>query len=310
MSPFYEKKEEGGAWKLPLAVGAGLGALTVGWLLLSSPDENRLSGTRIFDQPGGAVAPKVPRAVERREDTGLSMVRVGLAAEQAGEAPAEGGGATGSAAAPATAAPAAASGDGSGAAAPADPYAAAGAAARKEPDAAGEKELAAAGIPVTPSGLKQLGAQKGLLSAVVKKMMDHPRVLKAVLNNQLVVDAVMGRETSRRNCSDPGALKSVLSDPNSPQQRNLFPLMQQALSRPESASVMLSSKLGQAVMDCPSAKAFSSDPSMVMSVAMSNPKALQLVSDPRVASALSSSPQASTMFGQVKSGLGGLGGAQ
>lgn len=295
MSPFYERKEEGGAWKLPLAVGAGLGALTVAWLLLASPEENRLSGTRIFDQPGGAVAPRVPRAVERREDTGLSMVRVGLTEEQAGGPPAPKDGVA--AAAPPGAA-------GSQPAPAKDPYAGA---ARPEPEAASDKELAAAGIPVTPSGLKELGARKGLLSAVVKKMMDHPRVLKAVLNNQLVVDAVMGRETSRRNCSDPGALKSLLSDPNSPQQQNLFPLVQQALSRPESAAVMLSSKLGQAVMDCPSTKALTSDPSMMMSVAMSNPKALQLVSDPRVASALSSNPQASGMFGQVKSGLGGLG---
>lgn len=297
MSPFYEKKEEGGAWKLPLAVGAGLGALTVGWLLLSSPEENRLSGTRIFDQPGAAVAPRVPRAVERREGTGLSMVHTGLTDEEAGAPPAPEGGSV----------PAAEPGAG---AAPANPYAAARAAAPKDTDAASEKELAAAGIPVTPSGLARLGAKEGLLSAVVKKMMDHPRVLKAVLDNKLVVDAVMGRETSRRNCSDPSALKRDLSDPGSSDMRELFPLAQQALSKPESASVMLSSKLGQALMDCPSAKALTSDPSMLMSVAMSNPKLLQLASDPRVAQALSASPQASGMFGNVQSGLGGLGSAK
>jgi hypothetical protein len=163
---------------------------------------------------------------------------------------------------------------------------------------------------LTPSGLTQLGAKKGLLSAVVKKMMDHPRVLKAVLDNKLVVDALMSRDTSKRNCSDPNALKSVLSDPNSGPQQNLMPLLQQALSRPESASAMLSSRLGQTLMDCPSTKAVTSDPSLILSVAMSNPKALQLVSDPRVASALASNPQASGMLGQVQSGLGGMGQAR
>jgi hypothetical protein len=301
VSPFFERKEEGGAWKLPLALVAGFGALTAAWLLLSRPEESRLSGSRAFDQPGGPVAPRVPRAVERREGTGLTMVHTGLGAEEEG---AQEGSPLSSVAPGALPGPAAAP-----APEPAPQAAprAAPAAAAKAPDAASEKELAAAGIPVTPSGLKQLGAQKGLLSAVVKKMIDHPRVLKAVLDNKLVVDALMSRDTSRRNCSDPNALKSVLSDPNSSAQQNLFPLIQQALSRPESASAMLSSRLGQAIMDCPSTKAVTSDPQTIVAVAMSNPKALQLASDPRVAQALTANPQAAGMFGSLQSGLGGLG---
>jgi hypothetical protein len=303
VSPFFERKEEGGAWKRALAVGAGLGALTLGYLLLSRPEESRLSAGRAFDQPGGPVAPRVPRAVERREGTGLTMGHTGLGEEEsAPDSPL-------SSVAP-SALPGPAAADPATAAPEAAPRPSAPPALPKPPDAASEMELAAAGIPVTPSGLTQLGAKKGLLSAVVKKMMDHPRVLKAVLDNKLVVDALMSRDTSKRNCSDPNALKSVLSDPNSAPQQNLMPLLQQALSRPESASAMLSSRLGQTLMDCPSTKAVTSDPSLILSVAMSNPKALQLVSDPRVASALASNPQASGMLGQVQSGLGGMGQAR
>lgn len=298
MSPFFERKEEGGAWMRTLALGAGLGALTAAWLFLSRPEESRLSGARAFDQSGGPVPPRVPRAVERREGTGLTMVHTGLGEEEAGASPL------------ASVAPSAVPGPPGAAASPGDAPSApprAPASAPAKTDAASEKELAAAGIPVTPSGLKQLGAQKGLLSAVVKKMMDHPRVLKAVLDNKLVVDALMSRESSKRNCSDPNALKGVLSDPDSDAQRNLLPLVQQALSRPESASAMLSSRLGQTLMDCPSTKSVTSDPQMMLSVAMGNPKALQLVSDPRVAQALSTNSQAAGMLGQVQSGLGGMG---
>lgn len=295
MSPFYEKKDDK-TWLWAVVGFVALGAFAGAWIMLSSPDENRLSGTRIFDQQGGAKPPAVPRAIERREDTGLSMVRVGGAAGEAAPTPQQlaGAGASAASAAPAeTAAPAAG--------APANPYAAASAA---PPSPLSDKELAAAGVPVTPAGLKQLGAQKGLLSALAAKLLDHPKVLKAVLDNKLVVDAVMSRDISKRNCSDAGALASVMSDPGSPQMTKLMPLLQQSLSKPEAASAMLSSRLGQALMDCPSTKSFSSSPNLVMSVVMKNPQAMTLMTDPRVAQAMASNPQASGLFSGVSGALG------
>ncbi len=163
-------------------------------------------------------------------------------------------------------------------------------------------------MPTTPAGFSKLGAQKGLLSAAVAKLLDHPRILKAVLDNKLVVEGVMGRDVSKRNCSDAGALKAELSDSKSSRMATLLPLVQQALAKPAAASAMLSSELGSRLLDCPSVKSFTSDPSSLMAVAMANPKAMGLVSDPRVAQALSSNPQAAGMFGKVQSGLGGLGG--
>ncbi|MDX6770062.1 MAG: hypothetical protein SF051_11060 [Elusimicrobiota bacterium] len=294
MSPFYDRKEEGAELKLAAVFIAATAVVVSGWLLLSSPESSPLSGTRAFDQGGAAPPPRVPRAVERRTGTGLDMVQVAFS-----EAPS----ATKPEADPTAPAAAAVSAAPAPAPAPAAP-----APARAEPPPS-DAELAAAGLPVTPSGLTKLGAQKGLLSAAVRKLLDHPRVLKAVLDNKLVVDAVMGRETSRRNCSDPGALKSALSDPRSGAMANLYPLVQQALSKPAAASAMISSELGSRLMECPSTKALTSDPSMMMSVAMANPQALGLVSDPRVAQALASDPRASGLFSQVQTGLGGLGGA-
>lgn len=292
MSPFFDRKEQGADWRWAAALLAAFGALTAFWLLLSRPEENRLTGTRAFDLSGGVVTPRVPRAIERREETGLTMVHTGFV-EPEEPAPAPEGSAAPQPPADAGPAPAAQPAPPAAQAAPAGPI-----------EAASAQELGAAGIPTDARGLTRLGAQKGLLSGAVRKLIDHPRLLKALLDNQLVVDGLMGRETSRRNCSDPSALKSALSDTGSSAMRELMPLVQQALSRPESASAMVGSRLGKALMDCPSTKAVTSDPGMIMSVGMANPQLLQLASDPRVASALSTSPQGSGLFSGVNGALG------
>ena len=292
MSPFYDRKDDDTGLRLVVGAVVGLGLLTAVWLYLSGPGEQRLTGTAAFDQSGPSRAtPRVPRAVERRTGTGLDMVSVTFADGPAATRPEE---SSPYARAPETAA------------APVQESAAPAAQAPAPVPAADPKELAAAGLPTDAKGLQRLGAEKGLLSAAVRKLMDHPRILKAILDNKLVVDAVMGRETSRRNCSDPGALKAILSDPKSGPMANLYPLVSQALSKPASASAMLSSELGSRIMDCPSTKAMTSDPSMMMSVAMANPATLKMVSDPRVAQALTANPQAAGMFANVQSGLGGM----
>lgn len=166
------------------------------------------------------------------------------------------------------------------------------------------RELAAAGVPFDAAGLARLGGQKGLLSALVTRLLDNPRVLKAVLDNKLVVDAVMRREISRRNCADAGALASVLSDPASPQVARLLPVVQQALARPAAAAAMVNTELGRRLMDCPSVSAMTANPSLLMSVAMSNPAALQVLSNPNLAGALASNPKAAGMLAGVQSSIG------
>lgn len=189
-------------------------------------------------------------------------------------------------------------------AAPAPPPAAApaSAAAKRESD---PRELAKAGLPTDARGLAGLGARKGLLSAVVEKFLDHPAVLKAVFNNKLVVDAFMSRDISKRNCSDAGALKSYLSDPNSAGMTKVYPVLQTVLSHPDAAAALAGTEMADRITSCPSIKALSSDSSAVTAVAMSNPQAVMLMGDPRLTMAMASNPQASGMLSSMQSSMGG-----
>ncbi|HAZ09216.1 MAG TPA: hypothetical protein DCZ01_12015 [Elusimicrobia bacterium] len=190
------------------------------------------------------------------------------------------------------------------------PPAAAGAATppsapRSAPPEADRHALAAAGIPTDAKGLSNLGAQKGLLSAVTAKLLDHPAILKAVFNNKLVVDAFMSRDVSLRNCSDSGALKSYLSDPNSAGMTKVFPVLQAALSNPASAAALAGTEMAKRVTECPSVRAMAKDPSAFMAVAVSNPKALQLLADPRLAQSLAAHSEASSLLSGVTASMGG-----
>ena len=165
--------------------------------------------------------------------------------------------------------------------------------------------LASAGIPTGAKELNRLGAQQGLLSSMAEKLLDHPNVLKAIFNNKMVVDAFMNRDVSRKNCANGAALKSYLSDANSAGMQKVFPVIQAALSRPDTAVALAGTEMAKRVMSCPSIEQVSNDSGTMMSITMSNPKVLNILSDPRTAMALASSPQAASLLSGAQSKMGG-----
>ena len=65
------------------------------------------------------------------------------------------------------------------------------------------------------------------------------------------------------------------------------------------------SEMGSRLMSCPSVHALANNPAALTAIAMSNPTAVSMVSDPRVASALASTSQGSSLLGGVQSSMGG-----
>lgn len=171
------------------------------------------------------------------------------------------------------------------------------------------KALASAGIPTDSRGLSNLGATDGMLTALAAKLLDHPKVLAAVFNNKTVVDAFMRRSGVQENCQSGDALKTYLSDPKSSGMTGVFPVIQKALSSPQTASGLVSALAGtemaKRVGDCPSLKAVASDKSAITSIAMGNPQALGLLMDPRGMAAVASNPQAAGALAGLQSKMGG-----
>jgi hypothetical protein len=257
-----------------LAAIAGTAALIFVWLKLSRPSEEIVSGDG-FNMPG---APAGAMPFDRKGQTGLSYARLG----------ADYRGASASPAAPSAAASL-------GVAAPAVLAASSG-------------EMAAAGLPVDPDGLRKLGQKDGLLTAAFKRLLDHPRVISALFNNKLVVDAVMNREAGKKYCANSSDLAAILSNPNDSDMKELQPLVHQALSRADTAAAFAGSAMASRLMECPSVQGLVNDRAAVMSIVQSNPDALGIASDPRVAQAVSDNQQAGGLMSGLQSSLGGAAG--
>ncbi|MFI5349095.1 MAG: hypothetical protein ACHQ2Z_06100 [Elusimicrobiota bacterium] len=250
--------------------------LILGWILFARSENENISSNGFNSGGGGGTASAY--SSERRAQTGLSFVGRSDAASPIASAPAS--------AAAATAAPAPASAD---AAPPPDP-----------------KEMAAAGVPTDAAGLRSLGSDSGLLTGAISRLLDHPRVLRALLDNRIVVAALMDRQDSKRNCSDAGALQAGLSSPGAgAYESKMMPLISAALARPDAVAAMAGSEMGSRLMACPSVKALANNPAGLMAIAAANTPAVAMVSDPRVAQALSTSVQGASLLGGVQSSLGG-----
>lgn len=313
MSEWREERADSAPWdwdgiKLKALIGVGFIAAVIAWMMFARPDDEAAS-SRGFDMGAVGSAPSgAPgRLFESRPKTSLDMVSARIGDGPAGvtsslyrQAPPSDAAVTPAAAASPPATPAAAASQGRSDA-PTPPAA---------PDAAGDAAaMASAGIPTDARGLSNLGAKEGMLSSLAAKMLDHPKILAAVFNNKMVVDAFMSRARVRENCENGGALKNYLSDPKSGGMTKVFPVIEKALSRPDNATSLVSALAGTEMVkrlsDCPSLKQVGNDSGAIMSIAMSNPKALSLVMDPRGAAALASNPQAAAALAGVTSKLGG-----
>ena len=280
--------------KLSALIGAGCAVLVIAWVMFARPGEEAAS-SRGFNLGGAGSAPRSGRPfASRTPQTSLDMVSSAIGDGPAGVTP-------NSMLVPGASQPVAD--------APPPEAQAPSREAPAAPPADEAKDLAAAGVSTDPRELNALGAKPGLLSALAAKMLNHPKVLAAVFNNKKVVDAFMSRGLVKKNCESGDALKSYLSDSKSAGMTKVFPVIQQALDSPGTASGLVSALAGTEMVKrlsaCPSAQELTNDPTAVVTIAMANPKALGLLMDPRGAAALAANPKAASLLSGLQSKAGG-----
>lgn len=163
----------------------------------------------------------------------------------------------------------------------------------------------AAGDLSDPRRAKSVGAEDGLWTRAVTALAGSPKVLGFLLNNDLVVKAFMERPTSQRYCSSPSAYTSYLSNTKAPGGvTHAMDVFERVLhADPKTPGVMFASKLGGAIMDCPSVKAIVKDEGAIHQIALANPRAVQMMLDPALMMGLASNPTAMDAFQGVQGSL-------
>ena len=302
MGDWRDEERAGEDTKRYVLIGVGAIAAIMGWMFIARPGDEAPS-SRGFNLSGTGASPSgvSPRPfMPRGQKTGLDFVGNtiggGPASVKPGVLPP--GSSPPPEAAPPSDAPSDAPPDSAGAppsAAPASPAA---------PTKSDSRD-ATANLPNDAAGLTRLGAKEGLLSAMVGKVMEHPKALAYLLNNKTLVNAYFSRDLVKKNCSSGSALKSYLMDSSNPQGvSEELGIARSMLRNPAAASAALGTEFGKRLMDCPSVGAVAKDPGAALVIIGSNPGLMSMLSDPNATKVMNANPQAASLFGAAQSGLG------
>lgn len=151
---------------------------------------------------------------------------------------------------------------------------------------------------------EKIGAKTGMLSRLAAKVLKHPKVLRALFDNKLVVKAYMNRGLVRRNCSDSSALKSYLMDGNSPGGvKEDIAVIQSFTQDKQAAMAFAGSELANSLARCPSVTSLARSPGAVQDILTANPSMAGLMSHPVLIQGIASNPRAAALYGQAKSQL-------
>ncbi|HBL18643.1 MAG TPA: hypothetical protein DD417_18260 [Elusimicrobia bacterium] len=158
----------------------------------------------------------------------------------------------------------------------------------------------------SPAKAQEVGVQKGMLTTLAKALMKHPKVVRALFDNEIVVKGFMSRGKVKANCESADSLRSYLTDRgNSGVLNEKVALVKSFLQEPASAKAFAGSRFAKALTGCPSAKTLMSDPTSLTPIVSSNPGLMAILTDPGLMSSLAANPEAASLF---KTGTASLGG--
>jgi hypothetical protein len=169
-------------------------------------------------------------------------------------------------------------------------------------ETAGAPESAATSAPAAPADAKksrQLGLVKNALSAAAEKLLDSPKALAALFNNDYVVKGFLSRDTVRGATANKAALAAYLKNPANLSAFMAKPVVQRGLKNQELVGVMASTKLVGALLDSPGGKALLADEKLFGEVIRDNPDLALVLANPGIAAAMAKNPKTAGVLGAV-----------
>ncbi len=175
--------------------------------------------------------------------------------------------------------------------------------AQPQPRQQPQQQAAQAGTPEQNKTNQSYGSRKGYLTLAVGKLMNNPKAVKAMMNNDWIVKGFMARSTVKDATASPQALKNYLQTSPTVTAFLSNGIVQAAMNNPEIATAFASSEMASALLSTPGVQGLLEDPEAVQSLVNNNPQAMQLLTNPNVMNALASNPKTAGL-------LGGMGGDQ
>ena len=143
-----------------------------------------------------------------------------------------------------------------------------------------------------------MGKKEGYLSYAVGKVMNSPKAVGALMNNQYIVNGFMSRGTVKAATASPQALANYLGG-SGPSNFLNNPVVKAALNNPAIVSAVASSGMVSAMLNSPAAQALMSDPEALGNLINNNPQLMTLaMQNPQTLNMLLTNPDVSGLVGK------------
>jgi hypothetical protein len=140
------------------------------------------------------------------------------------------------------------------------------------------------------------GATRGLLTEAIGKLLGKPGLVKAMLDNSLVINAFMNRSTVQGLVNNPKALMNFATSDGRVATFLNNPVVQAAMKNPAIINAVASSGMMEQLLQTPAVQTLASDPSSVNQILKQNPLLASAVNNPNVAAALQQNPATSSLY--------------
>lgn len=173
------------------------------------------------------------------------------------------------------------------------------------PQAAVKNDAAAPADPQQAKKDTNMGMAYGALTKAAGALMNSPKAMGALFNNEYVVKGFMSRDTVKNATANKTALADYLKNPANLSRFMAKAPVQEGLNRPDLVNAVAGSKLIGTMLDTPGGKALLQDPPALAEVIKANPDLGRVLANPNIISALMSNPRTAGVVGQIDMSGGG-----
>ncbi|MCX7905587.1 MAG: hypothetical protein N2446_02675 [Elusimicrobiales bacterium] len=148
--------------------------------------------------------------------------------------------------------------------------------------------------------MTSIGYKQGFLSQAVGKLINNPKAIKALFDNEFVVKGFLARQTVKNALSDPKYLENILT--NSQIISNFFnnENVKAALKNQEVINAIAQSKLMNEIISSPAVNQLLNNQNSINNIIQKMPQATELLANPYILQALSQNSQGSKLISQIK----------
>jgi len=156
--------------------------------------------------------------------------------------------------------------------------------------------------PMDPKESRSMGLAQGAISKAVEKLMNSPKAVSAILNNEYVVKGFMSRDTVKNATRDSASLANYLKNPANMNKFMGKDVVQRGMNNEELVNAVASSGIVAALLDTPGGKALLNDPEAIAGVIQVNPGLAKVMTNPTILNALITNPKTSGVVTQINMG--------